>query len=462
MERRLYDLTSADEVLFFSQSFSLFKQLNNVVTSCFFLRRMDEELFRRAVGAAVSLNDSFSSRFIRDRDTKKLKRYFGEPEVPDLGFLDFRGKSEEDMRAEFLRLAKHCYTRTGPRPLYKLYIAYSPDGYLGLFFVVSHLILDSWGIIVFYNHVYGIYHAMETGGEMPKPVRPFEDILRKEAEYPGSEKYRKDKEFWENEWRKPEPIFTHPDGNALLEEQRKKAKDPGLRCAQVFQMLSFAKHVVCPMPAGLVASLGEYAKQQRVSLQSLFLLGVTAALGMLCDHQEDVTVHTVNARRGTLAEKNTGGNRVHFSPYRRVLPNSHTFQQAAEACYEKQAAILRHIEFPPLELLGMWPRFYGISRLRTYSCMSVTFQPVPMLLPDGTKTRTAWHPNGVASQVLYLTVMDDDGSGGLRCYYEYQTLRLKEGSIRRLHRAMEGILAEGTADPHQTMEEIYRKVEAAL
>ncbi len=80
-----------------------------------------------------------------------------------------------------------------------------------------------------------------------------------------------------------------------------------------------------------------------------------------------------------------------------------------------------------------------------------TFQPVRLALRDGTPLHTEWYCNGVFSGTHYLTIMDDDGNGGLRCYHEYQIHAVKTQRIKELQSLMEQAVMAGVADPFVTI-----------
>ena len=89
-----------------------------------------------------------------------------------------------------------------------------------------------------------------------------------------------------------------------------------------------------------------------------------------------------------------------------------------------------------------------------YADVMFTFQPVPMTVGHGLSCTTNWHCNGSFSLGSYLTIMDDDGSGGLRCYWERQVHYLPVEVIRDCHDFMVRAIRAGIERPSITLGEL--------
>jgi hypothetical protein len=96
------------------------------------------------------------------------------------------------------------------------------------------------------------------------------------------------------------------------------------------------------------------------------------------------------------------------------------------------------------------------SQAQSYRACSLTFQPVPMKVENGPEIETRWYSNGAVAQPFYLTVMDGDGTGGLKCYYEYMSNVISEDRIKDVHRYMTKVMMEGAKNPELTLEQFYQ------
>ena len=160
------------------------------------------------------------------------------------------------------------------------------------------------------------------------------------------------------------------------------------------------------------------------------------------------------ARRGTLEEKHTGASRVHHFDFHTVLPETTTFMEALEAMLEKQNQHYRHMDFPSVEAMDMTLEAFHQKPGITYSGLPMTFQTLSVALDDGLTFKTMWYGNGATAIAAYLTIMDDDGSGGLRCYWEHSLTRMPATYIEDAHDFMVRAIRAGIERPTITLGEL--------
>src|SRR5690606_22972911 len=144
--------------------------------------------------------------------------------------LDFTGKTRESMERAFVKLGSKKL-EIYESPMARFYILKTPEGYGGIFSVVNHLIMDSWAISMLYKDAIEIYYAMKNGTPFPKDVVPYETVLKKEVMYRQSPQHQKSLEYWQNEFSKDEPMFTHINGSEVIEKFRKKKGNENARFA---------------------------------------------------------------------------------------------------------------------------------------------------------------------------------------------------------------------------------------
>ncbi len=161
------------------------------------------------------------------------------------------------------------------------------------------------------------------------------------------------------------------------------------------------------------------------------------------------------ARRGTLEEKTTGGTRVHFVHFRTIMEPSMTFYEGCKMLFDKQNELYRHADFSPMEMFEIENALLPVNPGQSYRTTTMTFQPVPMSVAGGSEIETRWYSNGAAPQPLYLTIMDGDGTGGLKCYYEYISNVISQERIKEMHNYMTKVMLEGAKNPQVTLQELY-------
>lgn len=458
---KYYDLTPGQKLLLYSQSFTVHKQINNIFTLTLVEKKLDFNLLKKAIEQAYEQNDAFRLRITKLN--RKVKQYFTDKEELDIKMLDFSGQTEENMDKCLHRFAKKPI-RIYNKPMTRVFLVRSWNGLNGIYFGVSHLILDSWGICVFLQYVMEVYEALKNETPMPTPLNSLETLLQKDLAYIGSAQEQKDREFWQNEYASREPsLLSHINGPELLETYRRKKKDPTLGYANVYNLRTAGRHEVLYVPKEDVEKIQTFCEKQHISMQSVFMFSVRTALSKLNNRQKDVGIYITNARRGTLQEKRTGGSRVHSSIFRTIFDEDKTFEQACQETYSYQMRLYRHAEFGTVEMIGMEGQAYNRKGYFTgWHTTIFTFQPIKLVLKDGTPLRTKWYCNGASSAVHYLTMMDADATGALRCYYEYQKHTIKAQRVREFHSLMTQAVMAGVSNPTMTIGSVLDTIDPAV
>jgi hypothetical protein len=451
-ERTLYALTPSQGLTVMNRTWCIHRNVVNIPTSIIVDAALDLDVLENAVRLAVGRWDSFGIRIIKKG--RQWQQYFAEPALISLKRKDFRGRTRAEMEKFFHREARKVLP-LADSPMAKIWIFTDPEGNSGLFSVINHLIMDSWAISNFYKDVLEVYQALVGGHTLPKAPVPYEGVLIKELAYLESDRYKADQEYWRLELTASEPLFTSLKGSQELADYRKKRKLPNLRTCRDFYFRSKGGHIVKVVSAEDVARCKEFLVEQRFpSLQLLFTLALLTYLAKVNDRTTDVTIGATLSRRGTLDEKRTGGSRVHHFAFRSLLPETTTFMEALEALLEKQNQHYRHMDFPSVEALGMPLEAFGHKQGVTYSGALMTFQTLAFTLADGLTFKTMWYGNGATAIAAYLTVMDDDGSGGLRCYWEHSLTRMPAKYIEDAHDFMVRAIRAGIERPTITLGEL--------
>lgn len=451
-ERTFYPLTPSQLSIFLSRKYSMHKSIINIPTSLVVKEALDTDVLEEAVRKTILRWDSFGIRLVRD---KEPKQYFGQREAECIERLDFTGKSKETMEKTFLKLgAKKLEIYESP--MARFFIIKTPEGYGGIFSVINHLIMDSWAISMFYKDCMEVYHALKNSQPMPKEIMPYENLLKKEVLYRQTDKYQKSLEYWRKEFSGSEPIFTHINGSEVLEKFRKKKGYEKARFAGAFYLRSTSGHDLYWIHKDDIDVMTSFLAENRFpSLQVMFQMGLRTYLSKV-NSQEDVSTYNIVARRGTLEEKMTGGTRVHFVHFRTIMPKETTFLDGCRMLYDKQNELYRHADFSPMEMFEVEKDLLPVKPGQSYRAVSLTFQPVSMSVGDGPEIETRWYSNGAVSQPFYLTVMDGDGTGGLKCYYEYMANVIPKERISDVHRYMTKVMMTGAKNPDITLDELYK------
>ena len=443
-----YDLTSAQNLLSMQQKYTIYRQCNNICTSVLFDKALDFEVLKKAIAIAYDRNDAFRVRITKIG--KKEKQYFSDSGLQDIELLDFTGKTSDEMARKFSAIARKRITYHD-KPLSRIYLVKSFDGKTGVCFLNSHIMMDSWAVTVFYKDLLDVYEALLKDAEMPRPIASYEKLMQKDLDYLSTPRYKSDYEFWKSDIDTGEPIYTDVNGSIVLEEYRRKKKNPALRSASSLNMLAKSANLMLWFPKEIVEKASAYCVDNGFSMQHLFFLAYRSYLSKVNNREKDILFYTSLARRGTLEEKNSGGTRVHCIPFRSIIEENLTFREAIEKIGARQSALYRHADFDYIEILNLYNERFKINPLESYCGAMFTFQPLITTSPDGSATYTNWYDNGSFSGVFYLTIMDGDGTGAFKCYYQHRIKRISEDTIKKLHSFLQDFILAGIENDTRTI-----------
>jgi len=443
MERKYYDLTSGQKLLVQSQKFSLHKSVNNICTSILMDKALDFRVLKEAIEKEYERNDALRIRVLKVDG--EMKQYFEEYEKPSIEYLDFRGKTKEKMEEALYAIAGKKITIYG-KPMSKVYLMHSYDGRCGLASVISHFLLDFWGVSVFYSDILKIYESLVNGGDMPKPLYPYEELLVEELNYKNTDRYIKDHEYFTKIIDEGEPIFNSINGYSVLEKYRNKKKNPNLRYASEFTLLTKGEHTDRSFPKDLLEKMGSYCASNKVTLQSIFALAYRSYISKINNNEEDVSLVFIAARRSTLNEKNSGGSRATALPLRTIIEKDVAVKDAFELIDRKVTELYRHASIDYLEVMDMLKKKYNAPPISDYAAEVFSFQPEKLAGPGGSEVEIKWYGNGTSPSAFFLTIMDGGASCGFSFDYEYRVHTVPNETVEKIHsymiKAIEAVISK--------------------
>ncbi|MDD2534767.1 MAG: condensation domain-containing protein [Eubacteriales bacterium] len=449
-----YPLTPAQQLPMFARTYTIHKQVINIPISMIIDDTIDQALLSQSIETAVSRNDAFGLRYFRQ--DKEWRQYFTDRSVILLDPIDFTGRDEYEMEATFHKLSKQVM-KIEKSPMAKICIFTSPDGKTGIFAVINHLIMDSWSIGIFFKDIMENYYAFRDQLPVPKPIFSYESALQKDLAYLSSDRYKQDVEYWTevvaNENAKC--FHTSISGSQVLENHRKKVKDPEFRFASSFFLKTSARHEVLMMDETIVNKMKEFCQINNYPISLLIYFGLRTFYAKVNNRASRIGSMNMVARRSTLEEKKSGGSRVQTILMGSTdIDEKLTFKESLELILAEQNAHYRHADFSAMRVFEIENQLHGMKPGTNWRAFSYTFQPMTLDLGNGVKIATRWYSNGAAAQPIYITVMDGDGEGSLRFYYEYLVHHIQVEQIRKCHEFAIKVILTGINQPSITLGEL--------
>lgn len=458
---KTYPLTAAQKFHFFYLDRCPKKEVMNIGTSLTIEVELDVDELRRAIYKAFERSEGMRIRFTYDKKEKQWYQYIVEKEDSGIEYVDFTGKTMEEAEKIMTGWTQVPFEREDS-PMSRIVIIKTPDGNQGLYLLGDHMVLDAQSLIMFMKDIIELYcHAKFEGVDYPKEMRSYIEQLEKDLAYENNSKaQQRDREFFHKLIDESEPIFNGIEGPQPLIEARKK--NPNARAAHFITPYVDSALDIFHLEGEPTARLMKFCEEQHISLQCLLIMGIRTYFQKL-NGNDDVSFNVAYARRATLAEKKSGGTRIHSFPFRTIIPEDKTFLEGIHMIRDGQNEIFRHTNFDPVEYFAYRAQKYPVEPGASYEPMSLTYQPMTQKdqglnkLGD-IKYKTKWYPNGATSQAMYLTVMHRPEDNGLDFNFEHQKAAVSKEQLEYFYYYMCKIMFKGIEKPYLPIGDILKLI----
>ncbi len=460
--KKAYPLTAAQKLHFYYQKFCPKKQVLNIGTSLTIQQSLDFGALKNAVYQAYDRCETMRLRFMED-ENGDVWQYLADREERDIEFFDFTGWEGWAAELRMREWTSIPFARYDS-PLNRVVMIITPDGFQGIYLLVDHMTMDAQSLILFLKDVIEIYCNMKYEGiEYPKEMSSYIKQLEKDLAYEaGSKAQKKDAEFFEKLISSSEPIFNSVFGPVKLEAERIETKNPALRAVTNTSNYVDADIALFELEAEPSERLMKFCEEHHISMVCLLMMGLRTYFQKE-NGNDDVSITTTVARRATLAEKKSGGTRIHCFPFRTIVKETDTFLEGLKIIRDGQNQIFRHANYDPTSYYAYRREYYHLTPGQTYEPMGLTYQPLTTKdkgldrLGD-IQYKSAWYSNGAAAHALYLTVMHRAQDNGLNFSFEHHTRVFNYEKLQKMYYYVCRILFKGIENPDMTVGEIIREV----
>ncbi|MBQ1223957.1 MAG: hypothetical protein IIX84_06705 [Oscillospiraceae bacterium] len=438
----------------------LHPQAGNIPISVLLEKDIDLDILRRALDIEVQRNDSLRNR-IKITLSGIRQSFLPSKDLGKIPFDDLLGKSKDEFD-QYIRMNNSKPLAVFRGKSFRLRFFRAPDGRYGIHGVFSHICMDATAVLLFYRDLIAVYLALRDGKELPSPLDSFENILQKELElFSNKEKKARTVKFYEEYLSEGGPAFyAGVDGMRELNRERARRKDPNFRTVNMIHPLSDKSATLKLRIEGeTVRKMEAFCLENRVSLQSLFQLGMRTHLSYINERTEDVSLFVIVSRRATLADMNSGGSKALAHVMRTIIPEDTTFAQGLTAVDRCNLKLFHHADYSSLDEVYQQARMEKIPKTYTSLPLLFTCFPKEMLrVPEGVDCEFFGMGTGHFVYGLYVMLIPDLKNGGYDVYYEYQTKRITREDILLLHENMLKIVDLGLKDPDITISELFGAV----
>ena len=299
------------------------------------------------------------------------------------------------------------------KTLYEFHIfKYSSDSG-AILMKIHHMIADAWSCAQIGTQLIEYLESGIDTGNKPSYI----DFIRSESDYRKSDKYLKDKTFWEENL-KNITKFT------VLKENKVNNRN-------------IARRYSVQLSKKINDKLIKFCKDNKLSIYSLFLAVISTYIYRVTNN-EDIILGTPILNRANYREKQTLGMFISTLPMRINMTDDDIFIDLVKSIVKKNFEIFKHQKYPYTDMLKY---VHNNSQLKgnLYN-IAVSYQNARTNINCHDKYNTSWKFTNKINEELQIHITDMDNTGNLHFNYDYLVDKFSENEIEYLHERILTIL----------------------
>lgn len=411
MESNVYNLTNPQKSIWFTEQFYKGTPIENITGCVIVLEKLNLKALQKAINLFVKSNDSFRLKFtVKDDKPLQYLSSFSEFEIENVMV-----NTDEDIKD-----IENKMSNTPFEVLDNLLFSFKtftfPDGHGGFVITAHHLISDAWTAGLVVNEIMDYYEKIINSQIIDNKNPSYLDYITSEQEYLNSEKFNKDKEFWNEIFKTVPEVATIPSINV-------ENSNSSLSCK--------AKRKQFVIPKETMNLINEFCKQNKASAFNFFMAVLAIYLSRVSS-LDDFTIGTPILNRGNFKEKQTTGMYISTIPFRISINHKIPFAEFLSNISADFSKIFRHQKYPYQYLLedlrkkdSSIPNLYNI--LLSYQNVRSNKQTSDI------NYESSWVGNNFISDDIDIHLYDMNDTGDINLAYDYLISKYSIDDICSIH-----------------------------
>lgn len=411
MESNVYNLTNPQKSIWFTEQFYKGTPIENITGCVIVLEKLNFKALQKAINLFVKTNDSFRLKFtMKDDKTFQYLSSFSEFEIENVMV-----NTDEDIKD-----IENEMSNTPFEVLDNLLFSFKtftfPDGHGGFVITAHHLISDAWTAGLVVNEIMDYYEKIINSQIIDNQNPSYLDYITSEQEYLNSEKFNKDKEFWNEIFKTVPEVATIPSINV-------ENSNSSLSCK--------ARRKQFVIPKETMNLINEFCKQNKASAFNFFMAVLAIYLSRVSS-LDDFTIGTPILNRGNFKEKQTTGMYISTIPFRISINHKIPFAEFLSNISADFSKIFRHQKYPYQYLLedlrkkdSSIPNLYNI--LLSYQNVRSNKQTSDI------NYESSWVGNNFISDDIDIHLYDMNDTGDINIAYDYLISKYSIDDICSIH-----------------------------
>lgn len=408
MKQNMYDLTTPQKSILLTDEFYKGSCINNVCGTAIIEDIIDFGLLKEAVNLVIKNNDSF--RFQLYLENNEVKQYVKDYEPIHIEIVDVNTKEdvkkiENNLMGQVFDIYSNLYT-------FKLFRF--PNGSGGFLLNIHHIISDSWTLGLTAKEIVRVYASLKKEEKVDFSIfSSYVDYIESEKEYRNSDKFKKDKEYWDS-------IFSTIPEVASIPSIKETSND--FDCT--------ANRLVHTIDENEMKKINDFCTKNRISVFNFFMAIYSIYVGRV-SNLEDFVIGTPILNRTNFKEKNTTGMFINIAPFRICTDSNLSFKSFASNLAKDSMSMLRHQKYSYQYILEDLRK--QNSSLPSLYRVILSYQVTKANTENGLSYETRWAFNGCTGDDVDIHLFDINDTGSLNVAYDYRVDKYTKEDIHDMH-----------------------------
>ena len=378
----MFKLTTPQQNIWNLQKYYEATSIGNICGAVFYDDKREPELLAKAVNKEIELQAGLRLRF-REENGEPVQ-YISDYIPVEIPFISFDSQEEFDKFAE--QYAKEPIGLI-ERQMHR-FTVFEVEGRSGVIVTASHLVSDAWTFSIFAREVTYIYDMLSNGNALLSAPHSYEDYIKSEQKYFESERYKKDKTYWEEKYsEKPElcPIKYSAIPVSTPTSDRYSRK----------------------ISKSVSNNIDKWCFENKISQAVFFEAAFSVYLSKINPENKSITIGIPVLNRTNSREKGTVGMFISTTPLTIAVSPEDTAVSLCKKLTTEHLALFRHQKYPYSHILKYVREKHDFTG-NLYDVM-ISYQNAK----TDTGAKTKWYSNGY-SEVPFAFHIDNRDSAD--CY----------------------------------------------
>ena len=425
------NLTNSQKSIWVTEQYYRGSSINNICGSAIIEEQIDFKKLEEAVEIVCQKHDNFRLQIkIEDGEVKQVLSDVKQTKIDTINVA-----TSKELEKETEKIVRTPFNLENSE-LYKFYIFKFENGEGGFMLNIHHLISDAWTLAFICNEIIKTYSALKQNTEVEtKAIYSYIDYIKAEQEYLESEKYQKDKIYWEEKFTQIPEVATIPGSKPNADESNPEGNRKQFN-----------------LDAEEVEKIKQYCKENKISLYNFFMAIYAIYIGEISNLDEFV-IGTPILNRTNFKEKNAAGMFINMAPFKINMGQADDFKTFTKNIAMDSMSMLKHQKYSYQCLLeNLREKNKSVPNL--YNIL-LSYQITNAHQSGGDMTyKTQWTFNGCCAENMDIQIYDLNDTGCLDIAYDYKISIYEEQDIVNLHKRILNIIEQVTSKENIELKDI--------